>query len=59
MSGGWVTSRRRSRAGVSPVRTPTLRHVGEGLARPLGRVLDAGQRGPKVLLHVDRERPQG
>ena len=54
MSGGWVTSRRRSAAGVSPVRTPTLiseRRRTEAFRRP--RRPD--QWGGQVPLDVDPE----
>ena len=55
MSGGWVTSLRRSAAGVSPERTPTVTS-GTVAAEPVGGVADAGQRGAQVALDVDGER---
>jgi hypothetical protein len=49
--------RSRSRAGVSPVRTPTSGRCTSG-AEPLGGEADALERGAQVAVDVDRERPQ-
>ena len=57
MSGGLRTRLRRSSAGVSPVRMPTVGSV-YACAEPLGREPDALERAPQVLLDVDRQRAQ-
>ena len=54
MSGGRVASERRSAAGVSPERMPTL-HLRLGQPQPHGLLADAGQRAAQIALHVDRE----
>ena len=54
-SGGVRANWRRSSAGVSPVRIPTVMS-GTGSPRPLRRLPDAGERRAQVALHVDGER---
>ena len=55
MSGGVVAIARRSLAGVSPERTPTvMSRLRE--SQPGRGVPDAGERGPQVALDVDRQR---
>ena len=56
-SGGLRTSWRRSSAGVSPVRMPTV-GIRTGWPRRSPARRDALQRRPQVLLDVDGQRPQ-
>ena len=55
MSGGRLANRRRSSAGVSPLRM-AVASVGHRDAEPVGGLPDAGQRGAQVALDVDRQR---
>ena len=54
-SGGVRANCRRSSAGVSPVRMPTVMS-GTGSPSRRGGLPDAGQRGAQVALHVDGQR---
>ena len=54
-SGGRLAKARRSSAGVSPVRMPTVMS-GSGSPSRAERVADADQRRPEIALDVDRER---